>query len=684
MGLTSTTRLVAFAMAGMFAAGPVAIAAAQDKPALDTGARTTVQELPTDPAARRQAAYKRYLEGEQFERAGDYIRAVEAYKQTVELVPEDDQPRVALARLYLSNRNTDAARTAAQDALKFKKDSVPARAVLAEIYVMEAFTGGGVDQAKARSAIGELEEIVKIDERADIQLGRNSVKALATLGQLYRSVDEDKKAIEAFERLSRLDGVTTDSMLALARLYLDQRKFRDAARAAEQARKLDSTNVDALLILGQSLLRTGRAAEAVDAFRQLRVATEAAPPAARNALTIEFADALMQAGRYQEAIEAAKGVLAVEPRNVRAIRVLSDAERRSGKREQAVKTLESALVGQDVSESLELVFALAETFEELERYDRAIETYEEAFVVLVNPDGTVAANDRNNASVILRRIATAHRFAGRPEKVTETYDRMRKVLGPDDSMADILQVQEAIELTRYEDAVARARKAAVTAKGDDKRTFAFLEAQALSKKGDAAEAVKIIQGHLTGGSEDSDVYAFMSVIQLDGGDATGAEKSIRKALQAEPNDTGLLITLSSIQDRAGQYGESEKTLRQVLELDPDNSTALNNLGYFLTERNERLEEALGLIQRAVNIDPTNGSFLDSLGWLYFQMGKLTEAKKYLEQAAIYEHQSSTIREHLGDLYEKLGDKAKAKQYWEAALKLSNEKPEQERLRGKVK
>lgn len=685
MGLKTPTRLLAFAAASVLTAAPMAIASApQDKPSLDTGSHPVTQDNPSDPAGRRRAAYKRYLEAEQFERAGDYIRAVEAYKQTVELVPEDDQPRVALARLYLSNRNTDAARTVALDALKVKKDSVPARAVLAEIYVTEAFTGGGVDQAKAREAIGELEEIVRLDERADIQIGRNSLKALATLGQLYRAVDDDKKAIAAFERLSRLDGVTTDSMVALARLYLDDRKFRDAARAAEQARKLDATNIDALVILGQSLLRTGRAAEAVDAFRQLRVALESAPPATKNAASIEYADALMQAGRYAEAVETAKGVLATDAHNVRAIRVQADAERRSGKRDQAVKTLEAALVGQDVSESLELVFALAETFEELEQFDRAIDTYEEALAVLVNPDGTVGANDRNNASVILRRIATGHRYAGRPEKVAETYERMRKVLGPDDSMPDILQVQEAIETTRYEDAIVRARKASVSAKGDDKRTFAFLEAQALSKKGSASDAVKLVEGQLTGGAGDSDIYAFLSVIQLDGGDAPGAERSIRKALASEPNDTGLLITLSSIQDRAGQYGESEKTLRRVLELDPDNSTALNNLGYFLTERKERLDEALSLVQRAVNIDPTNGSFLDSLGWLYFEMGKLPEAKKYLEQAAIYEHQSSTIREHLGDLYERLGDKVKSRQFWEAALRLSNEKAEQERLRGKLK
>ena len=66
-----------------------------------------------------------------------------------------------------------------------------------------------------------------------------------------------------------------------------------------------------------------------------------------------------------------------------------------------------------------------------------------------------------------------------------------------------------------------------------------------------------------------------------------------------------------------------------------------------------------------------------------RMNKLTEAKRYLEQAAVYEHQSSTIREHLGDLYAKLGDKVKARQYWEAALRLSNERDEVARLKEKL-
>jgi tetratricopeptide (TPR) repeat protein len=677
------TRLSALAMAGMFAAAPGALAAQgtqgktgpqADKPA------AAAQTDPANPLDRRRAAYESYIQGEAHARAGEYVPAIEAFKKATELDPTADEPRVALARLYLSNRDIDAARAAAQEAIQANKQSVDAHAVLVEIYLNEAIGGGGLSKDKAQSAITELEWIVKADEKADVLLNNHSVKALGLLGMLYKAVDDDKKALDAYERLSRIDSTSSDTATSLAEIYFDQRRYRDAARAADQAHKIDPTNPKASLILAQSLMRTGRAAEAVDVYKQL---IDNANDQAKLALAKDYADALVQAGKYNEAIETVKPVLAKNSKDIGAVRVLADAQRRSGRRDLAIKTLQDALVGQDVSESIELVFALAETYEETEQFDKAISTYEDALSALINPDGTVGADDKKNVSVILRRIASAERAAGHKEKVAETYERMRKVLGADDATPDMLEVQDKIETADYDGAVLQARKAIGTAKGDDKRTLTFLEAQALGRKGSLGDAVKLLQSLIGAGGEDSDVYAFMAVVQLDAGDAPGAEHSIRKALEPDPNDTSLLITLSSIQDKAGQYKESEATLRRVLELDPDNSTALNNLGYFLTERKERLDEALQLIQRAVNIDPTNGSFLDSLGWLYFQMGKLPEAKRYLEQAVTYEHQSSTIREHLGDLYAKIGDTARARQYWEAALRLSNERDEVARLKGKL-
>jgi tetratricopeptide (TPR) repeat protein len=693
MGVNTTSRLSVLALAGIIAAAPGA--AAQQPGAAAPGAAAPGAAAPAQGQTieRRQAAYAKYIEAEKLERAGNFTGAVEAYKQAISLAPDDVSPRVALARLYLSNRNLDDARSEAEAALKVDAKSTAARSVLAEILVTESVAGGALNREKAKAAIAELEQITAADEKADIVFGPRSIKALSVLSQLYQMIDEDEKAIGALERLSKIGEGSSDTFTSVAELYFNQRKYRDAARAAEQARKLDATNLKALTILGQSLLRSGRAAEAVDVYKALLdaipepggvVRDSVELQRARDSAKIEYAEALMQAGRYKEAVDTLKPVLERDPKNIRGVRVMTDAYRRSGDRARAVEALERSLDGQDVSESLELVFALAETYEEMEQFDKAIGTYEEALGVLVNPDGSVSPDDRQNAAVILRRIADIHRFLGQDEKVTEAFARMRKALGPDNAMPDMLEAQNLVETAQYDAAIVLARKAGATAEGDDKRTFVFLEAQALGRKGNLAEAVKLLEGLMTGGAGDDDVAAFMATIQLDGGDTVGAERSIRKALAADANDTGLLITLSSIQHQAKQYAESEKTLRRVLELDPENATALNNLGYFLAERNERLEEALALIQRAVNIDPTNGSFLDSLGWVYYQQNRLAEAKRYLEQAVIYEHQSATIREHLGDLYSKLGDMAKARKYWQEALRLSNETEETARIKGKLK
>jgi Tfp pilus assembly protein PilF len=138
-----------------------------------------------------------------------------------------------------------------------------------------------------------------------------------------------------------------------------------------------------------------------------------------------------------------------------------------------------------------------------------------------------------------------------------------------------------------------------------------------------------------------------------------------------------------VQDKLQQPKEAEATLRAILERDPDNQVALNNLGYYLAEQGRQLEEALELIQRAVNIDPTNGSYLDSLGWVYFQMGRLSEAQQYLEQALNYEPLDATIHEHVGDLYQRQGRIDQARRSFERALELFRVKDDRQRVQKKI-
>ena len=80
--------------------------------------------------------------------------------------------------------------------------------------------------------------------------------------------------------------------------------------------------------------------------------------------------------------------------------------------------------------------------------------------------------------------------------------------------------------------------------------------------------------------------------------------------------------LATAQQMAGEYANAEMTLRELLKASPQNPVALNNLGYFLVERDEKLDEAVNLIQQAVKLNPTNSSYLDSLGLGIFQTRKI--------------------------------------------------------------
>ena len=129
--------------------------------------------------------------------------------------------------------------------------------------------------------------------------------------------------------------------------------------------------------------------------------------------------------------------------------------------------------------------------------------------------------------------------------------------------------------------------------------------------------------------------------------------------------------LAMVYDARGDTSQAEKYLREYIRLEPDEPNAYNYLGYMLVQNGVKLEEALGLIKKAVAKEPENGAFHDSLGWAYFKLGNLDEAVVELERAIELIPDDSEVREHLGEVYfEKGGDfTQKAIVQWEKALEI---------------
>jgi tetratricopeptide (TPR) repeat protein len=101
------------------------------------------------------------------------------------------------------------------------------------------------------------------------------------------------------------------------------------------------------------------------------------------------------------------------------------------------------------------------------------------------------------------------------------------------------------------------------------------------------------------------------------------------------------------------------------------------------DRGIKLNEALGLIQKAVLSDPTNGAYLDSLGWAYFKLNQLDLAEEYLKKAVIFYNTDASIHDHLGDLYFKTKRYEDARTEWTKSLRLATEKEEIDRVKKKL-
>ncbi len=136
-------------------------------------------------------------------------------------------------------------------------------------------------------------------------------------------------------------------------------------------------------------------------------------------------------------------------------------------------------------------------------------------------------------------------------------------------------------------------------------------------------------------------------------------------------------------ESSGDFTSAEADFRQALALSPDQPSVLNYLGYSLVDRGEKLDEALGMITRAVAAQPESGYIVDSLAWAYFRLGRFADALEPMERASLLEPVDPIVTDHLGDVYWANGRKREAQFQWRRALSFSPKDSDAERIRKKL-
>lgn len=118
----------------------------------------------------------------------------------------------------------------------------------------------------------------------------------------------------------------------------------------------------------------------------------------------------------------------------------------------------------------------------------------------------------------------------------------------------------------------------------------------------------------------------------DAGRADEAVELLGRALRESPNNIQLLYARGINAVHADNLDLAEQDFRRIIQIDADNAMALNALGYTLTDRTNRHQEAYRLIRRALELEPDEPSILDSMGWVQFRLGNPERALPYLERA----------------------------------------------------
>ena len=152
-----------------------------------------------------------------------------------------------------------------------------------------------------------------------------------------------------------------------------------------------------------------------------------------------------------------------------------------------------------------------------------------------------------------------------------------------------------------------------------------------------------------------------------------AEKAMREALKYAETDSLKSVIYTGIGDMIHSY-DSARTKRyyplyeKALAYDPVNIFALNNYSYYLSLEGKRLDEALKMIERVLEIEPGNPTYIDTYGWILYKMERYEDAKKAMRQAVSLDGAASKeLLLHYGDILYELKEYFMASVYWKKAL-----------------
>ncbi|WP_421857950.1 tetratricopeptide repeat protein [Marinobacter salarius] len=196
----------------------------------------------------------------------------------------------------------------------------------------------------------------------------------------------------------------------------------------------------------------------------------------------------------------------------------------------------------------------------------------------------------------------------------------------------------------------------------------------MAEQGELDEALADIREIRKNNPDQDENFRLLEInLLLDRDHDERALQAANEALKSFPGNVRIRYARAMLLDSMDKPEQAEADLRTIIEEQPDNAVALNALGYILTTRTDRLDEARDYIERALAIDPENPAILDSMGWVLYLQGNTDESLSYLSRA--WEaYADPEVAAHYGEALWQTGNQEQARSIWREGFEQDPDHP----------
>jgi cellulose synthase operon protein C len=165
----------------------------------------------------------------------------------------------------------------------------------------------------------------------------------------------------------------------------------------------------------------------------------------------------------------------------------------------------------------------------------------------------------------------------------------------------------------------------------------------------------------------ANVQIRIAELQLKHGRLEETLQALRRAQQLAPDAKGLDLAIGSVQDQLGKKTEAIASYRNALAKTPDDPLLLNNLSFLLADTGGNLIEAQQMITTALRKAPNLPQLQDTLAWVQIKQHNEAAALQILATLTMQHPDDTTFRYHYAVALNDSGNPSAAKLQAEAAL-----------------